>query len=199
MRAATTESPAFSRRRYTSPMRLALTPSGLTMDRVRSSGIRFGPLTKLHFGAGVRTGMQCRCAGQPGSLPWVKHPRQFGVRWKCRFGKAFCARQGDSNGETLPAAAFALDVRVSEAEGLVQTLLDEVHDRAVDQAEACAVHEHPHAAVLKHRVPGLRTVGVVDHVGKPGAAGLAHAEPQADALPASREETLDAICSGFSQ
>src|SRR5882762_7952558 len=49
MRAATIERPAFSKRRYTSPMRLALTPSGLTMDRVRSSGIRFGPLTKLHW------------------------------------------------------------------------------------------------------------------------------------------------------
>ena len=58
---------------------------------------------------------------------------------------------------------------------------------------------HQLAHDLVFRVPGLRTVGVVDHVGKPGAAGLAHAEPQADALPASREETLDAICSGLSQ
>src|SRR5215472_2503841 len=41
MRAATIERPAFSKRRQTSPMRLPLTPSGLTMDRVRSSAIRF--------------------------------------------------------------------------------------------------------------------------------------------------------------
>src|SRR5213082_2676896 len=47
---------------------------------------------KLHStGAGVRAGMRSRCAGRPGSLPWVTHPRQFGVRRKCRFGKAFCA------------------------------------------------------------------------------------------------------------
>src|SRR2546423_12567497 len=146
-------------------MRLALTPSGLTMDRVRSSAIREGPLTKLHStGAGVRAGMRSRCAGRPGSLPWVPHPRQFGVRRKCRFGKAFCAHRdggragagararaapaGASDGEALPAAAFPLDVGVSEAEGLVQALLDEVHDRAVEEPEARAGPRHPHAPGL---------------------------------------------------
>src|SRR5471032_94619 len=36
MRAANTFRPACSKRRYTSPIRLRPTPSGLTMDRVRS-------------------------------------------------------------------------------------------------------------------------------------------------------------------
>src|SRR5579862_8522891 len=40
MRAAMTCSPAASKRRYTSPIRLRDTPSGLTMERVRSSAIR---------------------------------------------------------------------------------------------------------------------------------------------------------------
>src|ERR1700716_804860 len=177
-------------------MRLPRTPSGLTMDRVRSSAIRFDLIEKS-TGAG-------RCAGKPRSLPWVTHPRQFSVRWKCRFGKGFCARkrsgqrrcrrgacaalEAASDGEALPAAAFALDVRVSESKGLVQALLDEVHDRAVEQAEARAGNDHPHPAVSEHGTPRLRTVGVVDHVGKAGAAGLANTQPQADALPTRREE-----------
>src|ERR1700720_3048138 len=167
------------------------------------------------MGAGVRTGMRCRCVGKPRSLPWVTHLRQFGVRWKCWFGKAFCARKPKrsapvhtlavrsarkpSDGEALPAAAFALDVRVSEAEGLVKALFDEVHDRAVEQAQACAVNEHPHPAIFELGIPRLRAVGVVDYVGKAGAAGLTHTEPQADAVPACREEALDPICSGFRQ
>jgi len=116
-----------------------------------------------------------------------------------RAGLTVRALEGASDGEALPAAAFALDVRVSEAEGLVQALLDEVHDRAVEQAQACAVNEHRHAAVFEHGVPRLRAVGVVDHVGKAGAAGLAHTEPQADAVAAGGEKGLDPICSGFSQ
>src|SRR3984893_15203753 len=196
-------------------MRLAFTPSGLTMDRVRSSAIRLDLIEDLQMGAGVRSGMRCRCAGKPRSLPWVTHPRQFGVRWKCRFGKGFCApsrsgflrcRRGAcaaleaaSDGEALPAAAFALDVRVSEAEGLVQALFDEVHDRAVEQAQACPVNGHPHPAIFDLGIPRLRAVGVVDYVGKAGAAGLTHTEPQADAVPACREEALDPICSGFRQ
>src|SRR5579863_10349491 len=39
MRAAMIRKPACSKRRYTSPIRLRLTPSGLTIERVRSSAI----------------------------------------------------------------------------------------------------------------------------------------------------------------
>ena len=56
-----------------------------------------------------------------------------------------------------------------------------------------------HAAVLEDRVPGLRAVRVIDDVGKAGAAGLAHAQPQADAMPACGEKALDPVGGGFSQ
>src|SRR5260370_10246279 len=39
MRAAITRKPAPSKRRYTSPIKLRLTPSGLTMERERSIGM----------------------------------------------------------------------------------------------------------------------------------------------------------------
>src|SRR5205823_1016853 len=195
-------------------MRLALTPSGLTIDRVRSSGIRQGPLRKVHWvrvfapaceaGAqassevylGSRTRGNLACDGSAGLV------RVFAPPTRRARGAGALARgraRGRSDGEALPAAAFPLDVRVSEAEGLVQALLDEVHDRAVEQAQARAVHEHPHAAVFEHRITRLRAIGVVEHVGKAGAAGLAHTEPQADAVPAGREESLDPKGGGFSQ
>src|SRR6202007_3296088 len=108
-------------------------------------------------------------------------------------------RSRTSDRETLSAAALALDVRVTEAKGLVQPLLHEVHDRAVDEREARGIHEYLHAAVLKDRIAGLRAVGVVDHVAKAGAAGLANAEPQADAVPTRCQESLDPKGCGFRQ
>src|SRR5437764_10774176 len=105
----------------------------------------------------------------------------------------------NSEQKTLPTAALALDVRVAEAEGLVQPLLHEVHDRPVDEREARAIDENPYAAVLEHRIAGLRAVGVVDDVREAGAAGLADAEPQADAVPAGCQESLDPKGCGFRQ
>src|SRR5262245_50224572 len=79
-----------------------------------------------------------------------------------------------SHGETLPATTLALDVRIPEAEGFVQPLLHEVDDSPIDQPEAFGVHEHPYSAVLEDRIARLGAVGIVDHVRKPRAAGLAH-------------------------
>src|SRR5262245_40364311 len=63
-----------------------------------------------------------------------------------------------SNREAFAATALALDVRIAETEGLIQPLLHEIHDRAVDQAEAVRVDEDFHAAVLEHDV--IRLDGV---------------------------------------
>jgi len=44
--------------------------------------------------------------------------------------------EGLSDVEAFPAAAFALGLGILEFEGLVETLLDEVHQRPVDQGQA---------------------------------------------------------------
>src|SRR6267143_793806 len=192
-------------------MRLPLTPSGLTMDRVRSSAIRFDLIEKSpgagRFAPARAAGAQASGAVYLGSLTRGNLAcdgsaglvRVFAPGKPSGHGTRRAALEGASDGEALPAAAFALDVRVSEAEGLVQALLDEVHGRAVEQAQACPGNEHPHPAVFELGIPRLRAVGVVDHVGKARAAGLAHTEPQADAMPTCREEALDPICSRFRQ
>src|SRR5688572_24359289 len=101
-----------------------------------------------------------------------------------------------SDAEAFPAAALALDVGVSEAKRLVQALFDEIDDRAVDERETRRVDEHLDAAVFENDVVGLRLIGIVDDVSKARAARLAHAETQAQTLPAGGEEGLDASGGG---
>src|SRR3984957_5506990 len=101
--------------------------------------------------------------------------------------------------EALPAAALPLHIGVTEAEGLVQTLLHEVHDGAVDQRNAAGVDEHLHSTILEHEVAGSRFIGIVDNVGKPGTPGLPHSQAQANAMAAGDEERFDPSGSGFSQ
>src|SRR5690348_14042729 len=86
----------------------------------------------------------------------------------------------DSNAEALSAAALALDVRIVEAEGLVQTVFDEVDGGPVDEREARGIDEHLHAAILEHHVVGPRLVGVVHDVRESGAARLADRESQSE-------------------
>ena len=61
------------------------------------------------------------------------------------------------------------------------------------------IDEYLDAAVLEYQVARGRVVGVVDDVGKPRAAGLAHAEPQAQSLAAGGEEVFDAFSSSLCQ
>src|SRR5437879_403854 len=100
------------------------------------------------------------------SVPWSTRSRQFDVRRKCRLVKGFPRREA-LDGETLPAAALALHVRVAEAESLVQSLLDEIHGRAIQEAQAACFDEDLHAPVLEHDITRLRFVRVIDDVGEP--------------------------------
>src|SRR6188472_874061 len=188
MRAATTRRPAFSKRLRTWPMRLRATPSGLTMEKVRSSAMN-------RFLCGGLEGARLYRAGPRIASKSLKNKccqaltRPFGPVRKSWGVEATPSMQ--SHVEGLPAATLALDVGVMEAEGLVEALFDEVDRGAPDERQALWVHEHLHAPVFEHQVAGGRVVGVVHHVGKPRAAGLAHAEPQAQALAARGEEGLD--------
>src|SRR5262245_66515568 len=116
MRPATIRKPAFSKRRRTSPIRFFSTPSGLTIDRVRSSAmlriLRILQRSGLYFGAQLylppaRAAMNA-ARGSP--------------RRKRRF------RLFRLDGEAFAAAALALDVGIGEAKRFVQALFDEVND-----------------------------------------------------------------------
>src|SRR6185312_10422371 len=99
--------------------------------------------------------------------------------------------------EALPAAALALDVRVAEAEGFVQSLLDEVHDRPIEHAQAARIDEDLYSPVLEHQVPGGCLVGVVDDIRKSGAPRLTDTELQADAVSSGGQKGFHTIRSGF--
>src|SRR5580692_7293773 len=116
------------------------------------------------MGAGMpQTALQrlqgARAGSQPGSLPCHGGLRQRRWRWKYRFDKDFLGtgisseiRQrptGASHREALSAAALAFDVRVPEAEGLVQALFHEIDHRPVDELQACEVDEDAHPVVLE--------------------------------------------------
>src|SRR5580658_208549 len=181
-------------------MRSALTPSGLTIDRVRSSAIRFDLSENLK----VREGPAV-LKDRPRVSPEVYlgcgpcgNARGTGSAGLLRGFDAPIAG-GSLDGKALPATAFALHVRVAEAEGLVKALLHEVNDGAIEQADAGGVHEHLHSTVLKHSIPRLRPVGVIDHIRETGTACLAHTESQTHALAARGQEALDAGGSGFRQ
>src|ERR1700716_4290674 len=183
-------------------MRLRLTPSGLTMDRVRSSAIRFDPLSQKLWGtlAADQTANDSR-AVYLGASAWGNLSGVHRSLRKYRFRKDF-SKLGAELGldrEALPAAAFALHVGIAEAERLVQPLLHEVHDRPIDQRNAAGVDEYLHAPVLEHEVARRRLVGIVDHVRKPGTPGLAHSQAQANAVAPGYQERFDTIGSGFCQ
>jgi hypothetical protein len=101
--------------------------------------------------------------------------------------------------EALPATALTLHVRVAEAERFIQSLLDEIHDRAVEEAQAARIDENLDSAVLEHHVPWGSLVGVIDDVRKSRATRLTDAELQTDAMSAGGQEGFDTIRSGLSQ
>src|SRR5882762_9954770 len=107
MREAMMDKPAFSKRRYTSPMRLRLTPSGLTMDRVRSSAMR-KILTKLGEES-QPTRLQTSRAVYLGISVRSNLSGAASVPRKCRFHKDFWrgSQLGRPNPGRTPAAVEA--------------------------------------------------------------------------------------------
>src|SRR4051794_21981127 len=85
--------------------------------------------------------------------------------------------------KAFAAPAFIFDVRVLELEAFVQTLAGVVELGAVDVGEALRIDEVLHPVALEGHVVGLDCVGIFELVRKAGAAGGAHAQAQADALP----------------
>src|SRR6202162_4365726 len=232
MRAAITRKPAPSNRRYTSPIKLRPTPSGFTIERVRSIGMmtsgavagnppQWGP-TKTAKCTGEGPSRQsgrvpkslyylekpdpgCRRNAMrfdPAKLLGACAPRPTGIALRCPCCAQ--ARGGlpwppKSDVEALAAAAFALGLGVLELERLIQTLLDEVHQRSIDQRQAGPVDHHLYAARFEHRVLRANFVGIIHHVRKSGTPGLLDADPQADARAPLLQMRTDPISRRFRQ
>src|SRR6185437_7423379 len=94
----------------------------------------------------------------------------------------------DSNAEALSAAAFALHVRIVEAEGFVETVFDEIDRRAVDEREALRIDEQLHAVILEHHIVRPSLLRVVHDVRKPGAARPPNRKPEPQSGPSRGEE-----------
>src|ERR1700747_1475500 len=89
--------------------------------------------------------------------------------WGAASGGSAPARApAASHREALPATAFAFDVRIPEAEGLIEPLLHEIDDRPIDQRQALGIHEDPYSPVLEDCIARLWGIGVVDDVREPG-------------------------------
>src|ERR1700722_2911526 len=196
MRAAITRKPAPSNRRYTSPIKLRPTPSGFTMERVRSIAI-------LTSGAGMENPPQwgptktAKCTGEGLSKQSRRVPKPLYYLEKGAITGTRTASR--SNVEAFAAAALALGLGILELERLVQTLLHEVHQRTVDQREAGPVDHHLDSARLEYRVFRANFVGIIHYVRKSGTSGLLDADTQADPRPPLLQRRTDPISRRFRQ
>src|SRR6266571_7762292 len=102
-----------------------------------------------------------------------------------------------SNVERFPAAALIPDVGVIELEALVQALAGEVQLGAFEELKALRIDDDLYAVALEALVIRVDAVRVFDPVGKAGTARGAHAQAQAHALAALREEGIDVACGAF--
>ena len=70
---------------------------------------------------------------------------------------------------------------ISEAERLVQAILDEIDLGAIDERQCIRLHNDLDALVFEYHVRGVNLVRIVDDIGVAGAARLGNAEAQPDA------------------
>src|ERR1700676_2412525 len=104
-----------------------------------------------------------------------------------------------SDVKTLPAAAFALVFRVLELEGLIQALLDEINQSAVDQRQTQGIDHDFHAARFENRVFRMNFVRIIHDIGESRAAGLLDSDTQSDAGSALRQVRSNPISRRFRQ
>src|SRR5690606_20901399 len=128
-------------------------------------------------------GYNLRCASGHGGTDYLK-PRDPGVQ---------------SDAEAFAAAAFALDVRIAEAEGLVQALLDEIDLGAVDQLEVLGGHEYLHVPVLEDDVVAADIVCIVNDISPARASCALHAQANARAPATPCQVILDPLGGRFRQ
>src|SRR6056297_687297 len=126
-----------------------------------------------------------RCAPPPrGAQRIILLPRDPGVQ---------------SDAEALAATAFALGVRVAETERLVETLLDEVEFRPIDQAQMLWRHEHAYLAVLENNVLARHFICIINNIRPARAPGALHAQANAGAAATARQVILYACSRRFGQ
>src|ERR1700677_4467039 len=155
------------------------------MDRVRSSAIREDLLQTVNLTCGGGKSLKSldlntQESWSPAAAANIRGAQSTadGRDWPHRgrrgsrglvslfYERRRVARRCGSDAEAFAAATFALDVRIAELEGLVQTLLDEVDDGAIDQAQALPVNEDLHAMILEYHVVRLRIIRIINDIGE---------------------------------
>src|SRR6202140_3299290 len=104
-----------------------------------------------------------------------------------------------SDVKTLAAAAFALGFRVLELEGLIQALLDEINQSAVDQRQTQGIDHDFHAARFENRIFRMNFVGIIHDIGESRAAGLLDSDTQSDTGSALRQVRSNPYSRRFGQ
>src|SRR5699024_6560059 len=176
--------PPASKRFRISPIAFLATASGLMIDSVRSTamlapGCHVQWLNRLTHPSGApRQAAYC-----------TVDPR--------RRTEPLAARTSDR--ERFTAAAGTVDMRIVEVEHLVEPGAAEIHGRALQYRQVPVVDHHLRAVAAEDIVGGGDLVGEVHGIGIATAAGLAHAQAQADAVTALVELTLDSGRRGSGQ
>src|ERR1019366_2614018 len=105
----------------------------------------------------------------------------------------------ESDVKTLPAAAFALGLRVLKLEGFVQTLLDEVHHGTVDQGQTRPIDHDFDPARLENGIIRMNLIGVIHYICDSGAAGFLDADAQAEPRATLLQVRTNSISSRLGQ
>src|ERR1700722_5323645 len=122
--------------------------------------------------------------------------RRLPVRCSAR---SLPASMQPSDVKTLAAAAFALGFRVLELEGLIQALLDEINQSAVDQRQTQGIDHDFHAARFENRIFRMNLLVIIHDIGESRAAGLLDSDTQSDAGSALRQVRSNPVSRRFRQ
>src|SRR5210317_2100111 len=104
-----------------------------------------------------------------------------------------CVEAFALNVKALAAATFTLDIRVPEAEGLIQAVFDEIDLVPIDELQSLRVDDNLYALVLEHNVVGPDFLGIIDDVGIARTAGRSDAEAQTEVVFTIFEVRADAL------
>lgn len=116
------------------------------------------------------------------------------------FVPSAARRTGRSlDGETLPATALRLGLRIAEDELGIQTLPREVDLGALDDGQALGIDDHLESVRLEDMVVSGNRLGEIDVIRPARATRATYAEAQADRVGAASEKLPDASSGGVGQ
>src|ERR1700681_1706668 len=110
-----------------------------------------------------------------------------------------CSGRGRQELKPSPDPHSPLAFWVLELEGLIQALLDEINQSAVDQRQTQGIDHHFHAARFENRIFRMNFVRIIHDIGESRAAGLLDSDTQSDAGSALRQVRSNPISRRFRQ